>query len=317
MSSEFITQLIKLMKEKKGVADTTADSYIRTLLTLNNKTPFKTLSFLRKKEDIDAKIAKYAETTQKSILGAIVSVLSLFADKTAYKGVYKHYYTAMMAKVKEVKANETGEKTEKQKENWVDWKEVIEKSAEQRKKLAELSSKKSLTPQEAEHLLQSMVLSLYVCIPPRRNQDYLDMKVIKKWTSDLSPEFNYLDLTGEQFIFNKYKTAKKYGIQKVPIPAELMDILVAYLKHHVLYKEFKGKLPVPFLISPKGEPLVAVNSITRILNKVFGKKVGSSMLRHIFITDKFGEVKEEMAADAQAMGHSVDEQQNTYNVPKG
>lgn len=314
MSSEFITQLVKLMKEKKGVADTTADSYIRILLALNNKIPFKTLSFLRKKEDIDAKLGKYAETTQKSILAAIVSVLSLFADKTTYKGVYKHYYDAMMAKVKEVKANETGEKTEKQKTNWVEWKEVMEKSTEQRKKLAELSSKKSLTPQEAEHLLQSMVLSLYVCIPPRRNQDYLDMRVVKKWTSELSPDFNYLDLTGEQFIFNKYKTAKKYGVQKVPIPADLMDILVAYLKHHVLYKEFKGKLPVPFLISPKGEPLIAANSITRILNRVFGKKVGSSMLRHIFLSDKYGEVKDDMAADAQAMGHSVDEQQNTYVV---
>jgi len=314
MSSEFITQLVKLMKEKKGIADTTAESYIRTLLTLNNKTPFKTLSFLRKKEDIDAKLAKYAETTQKSLLAAIVSVLSLFSDKASYKGVYKHYYDAMMAKVKEVKASETGEKTEKQKTNWVEWKEVMEKSTEQRKKLAELSSKKSLTPQEAEHLLQSMVLSLYVCIPPRRNQDYLNMKVIKKWTSDLPDECNYLDLMGDQFIFNKYKTAKKYGVQKVPIPAELMDILVAYLKHHVLYKEFKGKIPVPFLISPKGEPLTAVNSITRILNKVFGKKVGSSMLRHIFLSDKYGEIKEDMAADATAMGHSVDEQQNTYVV---
>lgn len=314
MSSEFITQLVKLLKEKKGIADTTADSYIRTLLTLNNKTPFKNLSFLRKKDDIDAKLAKYAETTQKSILAAMVSVLSLFADKATYKGVYKHYYDAMMAKSKEVKANDTGEKTEKQKNNWVEWKEVIEKSAEQRKKLAELSTKKSLTSQEAEHLLQSMVLSLYVCIPPRRNQDYLDMKVIKKWNKELPDDCNYLDLTGEQFIFNKYKTAKKYGIQTVPIPAELMDILVAYLKHHVLYKESKGKFPVPFLVSPKGEPLTAVNSITRILNKVFGKKVGSSMLRHIFLSDKYGDIKEDMAADASAMGHSVDEQQNTYVV---
>jgi hypothetical protein len=60
--------------------------------------------------------------------------------------------------------------------------------------------------------------------------------------------------------------------------------------------------------------LTAVNSITRILNKIFGKKVGSSMLRHIFLSDKYGEVKGEMADDAKAMGHSVDEQQNTYVV---
>jgi hypothetical protein len=314
MSSDFITQLSKTLKEKKGLAETTADSYLRTLLVLNNKTPFKTLSFLRNKADIDDKISKYAETTQKSILAAIVSVLSLFSDKAAYKGVYKHYYERMMAKAKDVKEAETGDKTEKQKQNWIEWKDVMEKSVDQRKKLIELAAKKTLTGPEAEHLLQSMVLSLYVCIPPRRNQDYLDMMVVKKWNNDLPADKNYLDISTEQFVFNKYKTAKKYGIQTVPVPQDLMDVLVAYLKHHAEYKQSKGKIPVPFLVSPKGEPLTAVNSITRILNKVFGKKVGSSMLRHIFLSDKYGEVKDEMADDAKAMGHSVEEQQNTYVV---
>ena len=140
------------------------------------------------------------------------------------------------------------------------------------------------------------------------------MMVVKKWSNDLPADKNYLDISTEQFIFNKYKTAKKYGIQTVPVPRELMDVLVAYLKHHAAYKQTKGKVPVPFLVSPKGEPLTAVNSITRILNKVFGKKVGSSMLRHIFLSDKYGEVKDEMADDAKAMGHSVEEQQNTYVV---
>jgi hypothetical protein len=69
-------------------------------------------------------------------------------------------------------------------------------------------------------------------------------------------------------------------------------------------------------VDDKGEPLVAVNAITRILNKIFGKKVGSSMLRHIFITDKYGGAKTEMEKDAEAMGHSVAEQQKVYNVPK-
>jgi hypothetical protein len=38
------------------------------------------------------------------------------------------------------------------------------------------------------------------------------------------------------------------------------------------------------------------------------------MLRHIFLSDKYADVKEDMAQDAEAMGHSVDEQQNTYVV---
>jgi integrase len=55
-----------------------------------------------------------------------------------------------------------------------------------------------------------------------------------------------------------------------------------------------------------GKALTAVNAITRILNKIFGKKLGSSMLRHIFLSDKY-DIKE-MEEDAEAMGHSVAEQ---------
>ena len=306
--SDFITHLVTELKQKKGVTDTTAAAYLRTLIQLNDRRPFTSLAFLRKKDAIDAKIAHYAESTQKTVLGAITSVLSLFSDRTTFKTLHKHYYEKMMSKAKEQKP--TGEKSEKQKENWIEWKDVVEKNAEQRKQMASLAEKKSLTQKEMDEVLQALVLSLYVCIQPRRNQDYLDMVVVKKWSEELPKDKNYLDLTGERFIFNKYKTAKKYGKQEVPIPVELLDVLVAYLKHHPFYKQSKSA--VPFLINAKGEPLTAVNSITRLLNKMFKKKLGSSMLRHIFLTDKYGEQKNEMAEDAEAMGHSVAEQQNIY-----
>jgi len=40
------------------------------------------------------------------------------------------------------------------------------------------------------------------------------------------------------------------------------------------------------------------------------------MLRHIFVTEKYGGTKTEMEKDALAMGHSVAEQQNDNNVPQ-
>jgi hypothetical protein len=111
-------------------------------------------------------------------------------------------------------------------------------------------------------------------------------------------------------VFNKYKTAKKYGTQILDIPssaeAPLMDTITHYLKFQPLWKATKGKEAVPFLVTSDGKPLEAVNAITRILNKVFGRKVGSSMIRHIFLSDKYD--ISEMQEDATAMGHSVEEQ---------
>lgn len=308
--SEFMGQLSKELVEKKGVAETTANAYVKTLYILNDKEAFKTLSFLRKKDEIMKKVNEYAQSTQKSILASIVSVLSLVAEKPTYKGVYKFFYDEMMGKAKAPSDVAQSDKTEKQKDNWISWSDIKDLTEKHRAKMLEYGAKKTITPSEFNHLLQTLVLSLYVFVQPRRNQDYLDMVVVKKWKEDMPKDKNYLDLATSKFIFNKYKTAKKYGTQTIDIPstaeAPLMDTITTYLKYHPLWKATKGKEPVPFLVSADGNPLVAVNAITRILNKVFGKKVGSSMLRHIFLSDKYD--ISEMEEDAEAMGHSVEEQ---------
>ena len=313
--ADFLATLSKALVSDRGVSESTANLYLRTLLMLNDKKPFSTLAFLKKRDAIASKLETYADSTKKGILAAIVSILSLFKDKSSYKSIYKHFYDLMMSKSKEVKEAESaraGEKSEKQKENWSSWEEVKKTEEELYKEAAELMNKKHLTAPEAEKLLQCVVLSLYTKIQPRRNQDYLNMLVVKKWSEDMSADHNYLDLTGNQFVFNKYKTAKKYGVQKIAIPSDLLDILVPYLKHNPLWKESKGKAAVPFLVSPGGVPITALNGITRILNKIFGKKIGSSMLRTIFLTDKYSDLKEEQEADSRAMGHSVALQQGTY-----
>ena len=315
-ASDFVSNLHKELIEKKDVVASTADSYIRTLIVLNDKVPFKNLSFLKKKDVVMAKLAEYAPSTQKSVLAMIVSVLSLFQSKPTYKSTFTFYHNKMVDAMREARESETSEKTDKQKTNWIDWKDIKKMSDDAYAKVKELSTKKVLTSKEAEHLLNTMVLSLYTCVPPRRNQDYLDMLVVKKWDEKMDKSHNYLDLAGSQFVFNKYKTAKKYGTQIVKIPNDeenpLMDTLAAYLKHNPFYKAMKGKnpAPIPFLVSPDGTPFVAANSITRILNKIFGKKVGSSMLRHVYLSDKYGKQLEEQKEDSAAMGHDLDMQRS-------
>ena len=308
--SEFMNLLSKELIEKKGVVESTANAYVKTLYILNDKAPFKTLSFLRNKEIILKKVNDYSASTQKSILASIVSILSLVKDKPTYKSIHQYYYEQMMGKAKTPTEKDESDKTEKQKENWISWKEIKELVDTYRQKMLEYGAKKTITPNEFTHLLQYLVLSLYVYTQPRRNQDYLDMMVVKKWKEDLPKDKNYLDLATSKFIFNKYKTSKKYGMQTTEIPntaeAPLMDAIHTYLKFHPQFKATKGKEPVPFLMTADGKALTAVNAITRILNKIFGKKVGSSMLRHIFLSDKY-DIKE-MEEDAEAMGHSVAEQ---------
>jgi len=303
--NEFMLNLAKELKEKKGVADSTANAYIRAMFLLNGKQPFKNLTFLKKTDDVAELVKDYADNTIKLIYSSIVSVLSLFKEKPAYKKVYEFYYEKMMGKAKEMKdaGAESSDKTEKQKENWISWEEVKEKGDALGSAVAGFSKKRSLTEQEFETLLHYTILALYTETQPRRNQDYLDMMVVKAMPKNT--DHNYLVITKgkpSKFIFNIYKTAKKYGQQTLDIPPTLAEILKLYLKFHPQKKE----TPHNFLVSYDGSPIVAQNAITRVLNKVFGKKVGSSMLRHIFLSTKY-DIKE-MEKDATAMGHSVEEQ---------
>ena len=314
--TDFMLNLSSDLVEKKKVTDSTASTYIKSLYALNNKESFKNLTFLKKGEDIVKKIETYSPNTQKALYATLASVLSLFADRPGFKKIHQFYYDKMMGTVKDMKENgpPTSEKTEKQKENWITWDEVKKKKDELGEAVKKFLGQKSITPEQFQTLLQHTVLSLYTDNPPRRNLDYMEMNIRKAKTKpeDLPKDKNYLVVTGgkpTEFVFNKFKTMKKYGQQTVQITPELAGALEMYLKHHPGLKGNKGKtVECRFLVNVDGTALTAPNAITRILNTVFGKKIGSSMMRHIYLSSKYD--VGEMEKDATEMGHSMTEQRN-------
>jgi len=317
-STEFMLHLAKTLVAERKIAESTANAYVKVLYALNERKPFKNLTFLKANDSIDKRVSEYAESTQRSVLASIVSVLSLFKDKPTFKKPYSHYYDEMMAKSKVAREEETkNEKTETQKNNWLTWDEVEKHKKELDEKVSKFAKSKVLTPAEYDTLLQFIVLALYTEVQPRRNQDYLDMYVVKKWSETMPKDKNYLDLSTKHFVFHKYKTAKKYGIQTEEIPERLWSSVSLFLKHHPGWKVVANrKTPVKLLVQHGGEPIVAVNAITRCLNRIFGKKVGSSMLRHIYLSDRYGDTLAEMKKDSEAMGHSLDVQKGYIKIDK-
>jgi hypothetical protein len=312
--SDFALNLHKRLTDERHVSDTTASAYIKTLTILNDKKPFKNLAFLKKYDAIDTFMATYSDNTKKTIYASIASVLLLFKDTSTYKSAYKHYVAKMKVLADESKKVDTSVKTEKQKENWIEWEEVKKVHTELSDKV--FGNKDKVFGENAfAELLKLVVLSLYTDLPPRRNQDYLKMKVANIKDEDTLPtDYNYLIVDKKvpvKFVFNIYKTAKTYGKQTLLIPESLAKVLSLYFKQHPILKSVKGNTKVfpiaPFLLSfGSTDPVVADNFITRILNKIFDKKIGCSMLRHIYLSGK--QNVNEMIADANAMGHSLSQQ---------
>ena len=318
-TTEFMLQLARNLVTERKITESSANAYVKVLYAMNDKKPFKNLTFLKSIETIMERLGHYAESTQRAILASIVSVLTAYKDKPLFRKAYTHYYEEMMRRSKAAREEDSkNEKTETQKKNWVEWSVVEEKRDQLFEEVAKIAARKTLTPPEYEKLLMLAVLALYTEIQPRRNQDYLDMYIVKKWTEGMPADKNYLDISTHRFIFHKYKTSKKYGTQIEEIPERLWERLALYLKHHPLWKGAvkRSNNPIKLLVNSDATPIVAKNAITRILNKVFGKRIGSSLLRHIYLSSKYGNTLESLKRDSTAMGHSLEIQRAYIKTDK-
>ena len=309
-TTDFMLQLADTLKKERGIAESTATQYLQTLYKLNGSKGFKNLAWAKNFDAVQAIIDTYAPSTQGNQYMVLASALSPFSNKATYKAAYNHWRDRMMDARKEADEKPIHEKSDRQEDSWMNWEEVTKKKSGLLEEVLPFLSNKHITPTQYDKLVQYLIVCLYTDIPPRRNQDFLDMYVVKKWNKDMDTNKNYYDLSSQRFIFNKYKTAKAYGQQAVDVPnseeAPLQKTLHAFLSHHPLgkskQKEFK------LLVKADGSPMNSVNAITRALNRVFGKKVGSSMLRHSYLSSKYGDTAKEMEDDSAAMGHSVDQQ---------
>lgn len=316
----FLENLAQELKNKKQVSDSTIQAYLRNLKKLNNDEEIKNLNFLKNIEAVQEKLVNYKENTKRNYLISIVSVLSM-NEKPMFKKLHDKYYALMMKKNEDIKKDiKPNELTVKQEENWLDWKDVVSKYNKLEEDVNLFSTKKDLTDSEYNTLLSFAILSLYIHQAPRRNKDYQIMLLTDKYNVDLPKDKNYLDLDNKSFIFNDYKTASKYGTQHVAISDELWKALMKYFKHHPKVSVTKKGVSLKgleyFLVYKDNSPLDKVNSITRILNKVFDKAIGSSMLRHIYLTGKYGKILEEQKADAVHMAHSEAMQKDYIKKPK-
>ena len=316
----FMEDLTKLLKEKKNLSDSSIQAYLRNLRKLNGDEVFKNFNFLKDVDIIVRRLEGYKENTKRNYLISIVSVLST-STKPTIKKLYDKYYNLMMKKNEQInKEVNPNDLTETQEKNWISWTDVKKRYEDLEKEIDAFCKEKLLSEQQYNTLLSYIILSLYIHQSPRRNKDYQIMKIVNSYKTELSKEFNYLDLSKKDFIFNDYKTSSKYGTQVIKISDDLWKSLLKYFKHHqfVSFKkdEPQVKEEANFLIYLDKRPLDKVNSITRILNKIFDKAIGSSMLRHIFLTDKYGETLDAQKKDALDMAHSKGMQQDYIKKPK-
>ena len=290
----------------KQITESSLKVYIANLTRLNNGVFPKSYVFLKDVEKIVEKLEKYKPNTRRAYLISIVTALK----NPKQKKLYDKYYPLLDEYNKAGANNNT--KSETQEKNWITQDEVKEIYNKMTEEIKPLLQQKKVTSSEYTQLLNWVILSLYVTQPPRRNKDY-QLAHLLNGRQGTDTQFNYLNMGDEIWSFNNYKTKGTYQCQEIKATPEIMSVIKSFLPFHPLIKQFKKKdSEIPFLVNYPGEPIKQSNYITKVLNKIFGKKIGVSMLRNIFLTDKYSDKAKEMKEDASNMGTSVGTIESQY-----
>ena len=263
-----------------------------------DKQSVDSLDFLSDADLVVDYLEQFMPNTRKSYLNAIIVLLKsqtgdpIPALKT-YEKLRDGYNTAYQDEMA------TGNKTEKQKSQWVEWDSYLKmiKQMYADVKSRKLRRKKELDSVDLRLFGDLVLCELYAAFPLRN--DFAGVKVMtqREYKKLGDTEQNILVKTPMRFILNSYKTDKTYGKKEYPIQGKLKNLIVDWLK-----------------VNTTGELLInmTANGITKALNRItktrLGKSVGSSMLRHSYLSSKYADSESEKKKDADKMGHSTSTQ---------
>lgn len=270
------------------------------------KTPLNTLDDIVDNHSLILKaLMNYKPSIRKTKIAGFISLLDR-KDKNPkeIEDIIKDYRIQMIKDAEEVNNNEMKQKfSKKQEDNYISWNEVEEVYKKMSVEcLPILKALKSLNDGKIFDKLQKFILlSMYVLTPPRRSMDYADFKI---HNIDVDNDNFMTTIQRKHYlVFNSYKNKNKLGTQQISISPELAYIIKKWTKIN----------DSDYLISTKTKGKVSQVRINQLLNDIFNKKIGSSMLRHIYLTHHFSNVDLEKLKDTtEAMGSSQIERTLKY-----
>lgn len=284
----------QIKKSRKEITDSSINAYIISLRMLHDKCVEDhkgeqlNSKFLHDFEKINKCLEEIEnKNTRKNRLTAIL--VALDSEEKPDKKLIDKYQTILKTLMIDVnKQIQSQEKSETQKTNWIEFddiKKVLNKMLEDINK-EKLFSKEKLSKTEYGLIQKYVLLRFYVSHPMRNNVS--DTRVIsQKEYDELKEEErlknNYLikDKNKYKFMLNNFKNVKRIGVKVITIDDNIAKLLSKWLNIN--------KSGWFFTLNNGKEPLTS-NGVTKIMNSIFseyadGKKISTSLLRHISISD--------------------------------
>ena len=240
----------------------------------------------------------YGDHTKESFVSPIITI---FLHNSQLKNECHELYSKWVLLLKTIKEPlehkyKTNEPTEKQKDAYIDYKDLV--------KIRDTQSMGSL---------QRLLLSMYIDIPPARS-DYSYVKILYSEPTAEILGSNYLVISKNHnyLCLEKYKTSKTYGTIKIDIPINLIQEIkysLELIPRTYLFISTKTNNPYP---NENAFNSWANNALKRMTKN---NNINLTTLRHIYISRRDLEVEKMSGLQqdeiAKQMGHSI-EQQRKY-----
>lgn len=305
-----------ISKDRPQLKTNTVKQYVVNLKKLQKIYDTEGYDFLKKPDDVMDKISNLHYLSQRNILNAVIVLLMALNHDKKYDELLEEYGKLRdELNDKYSEEQKSGIISDKQSKNFATTEEIFEminKMADDLKPLKK-KTKDEITKKEMQLLQAYTLFNIYARMPFRN--DVAGMMAInqaqyKKLSEKEKKDNNYLVVPSKgniYFVLNKYKTSKKYEELDLPIEdKDLRKILRYYLKMNGMGVLFK---------TSTGKPLTRIE-LSKVLlkysEKYMNKKISTTLLRKIYLSSKYGNMKEELEKDNKVMGHSKQVALDTY-----
>ena len=278
--------LLQQIKSTRKITDSTLTLYGRNIKKLIQLSESENVDDFTSNKTLD-KLMSSSNSTLANYVATCLVVLGL--DKTKNKGRIEE----LNMKLRELNGKVKNESDKPKDEEIVKWDSIVSLADKLRNNFFKIEMKH-------KEGMEALLLNFYSLFPPQRSEIFSNLIITTTKPTDKDNNYLYRKSTNVYFlIINKHKTARSAGeITEQITDKQLIKMLNRYLK---LYN-------TKYLFQYSDDKSLSPSDISKMLGqttKELGDKLGSSSMRHIYLSNKYSGVMKDLELDTQKMGNSV------------
>jgi hypothetical protein len=278
--------LLTKIKDSRKITDSTLKLYGRNIRRLMKEAESENVDDFTADKTLN-KLMSSSNSTLANYVATCLVVLGLEKSKN------KERIEELNMKLRELNGKVKNSDDKPKDEEIVKWDSIVSLADKLRNNFMKIEMK-------YKEGMEAMLLNFYSLFPPQRSEIFSNLIITSTKPIDKDNNYLYRKSTNVYYmIINKHKTLRSAGeITEQITDKQLIKMLNRYLK---LYN-------TKYLFQYSDDKSLSPSDISKMLGqttKELGDKLGSSSMRHIYLSNKYSGVMKDLESDTQKMGNSV------------